>query len=166
MRLCWAAVLVSCLALAGAGTLAPSDLQWSQQVLSPEAESEWEAAASEADDGEVEADASLLEGVPPQPVEQLYQLGFMDDYRCTGRVYDEPRRWRLKCSHNPRRAMGCRCQPKGGSSRLVHCDCSDPAINLMGDSAPLYALDKPEEIVAAVLPEPHLVAVNRQPSSS
>lgn len=91
---------------------------------------------------------------------RLYHMGFFDDYRCTGRIYDEPRRWRMKCSHNPRRMMPCKCASKRGSSSLIHCDCESPVVDMSGKTVPFQVLENPELINAAVLPVPAIPSTN------
>lgn len=90
--------------------------------------------------------------------QRMYHMGFLDDYRCTGRIYDEPRRWRMKCAHNPRRLMPCRCKSQSASSPLVTCDCGEPISSMAGTATPLQAIADPATINAASLPEPRLVA--------
>ena len=87
----------------------------------------------------------------------MYHMGFLDDYRCTGRIYDEPRRWRMKCAHNPRRLMPCRCKSKSASSPLVTCDCGTPISSMDGTATAFQAIADPATINAASLPEPRLV---------
>ena len=80
-------------------------------------------------------------------------MGFPSQYYCSGRVFDEPRRYenvertrfihffkilnvsifihtyslRLKCTKNSRRLMNCECADPPANSRLVRCDC-DPLL--------------------------------------
>jgi hypothetical protein len=91
---------------------------------------------------------------------RLYHMGFFDDYRCTGRIYDEPRRWRMKCAHNPKRMMPCKCASKKGSSALIHCDCESPVVDMSGENVPFQSLDNPELLNAAVLPVPAIPSTN------
>ena len=73
-------------------------------------------------------------------------LGFPSEYFCSGRIFDEPRRYeftkkthfkytyityllyydslRLKCTKNSRRLMNCECADPPANSRLVRCDCN------------------------------------------
>lgn len=88
--------------------------------------------------------------------QRMYHMGFLDDYRCTGRIYDEPRRWRMKCAHNPRRLMPCRCKSKSASSPLVTCDCGTPISSMEGTAVAFQAMADPASINAANLPEPRL----------
>ena len=106
------------------------------------------------------ADADEAARAPAQELglqQRLYHMGFLDDYRCTGRVYDEPRRFRLKCAHNPKRIMPCRCKSASSSSPLIHCDCGHSVSNaIKGTVVPAEALEDAGKINAAELPEPHL----------
>jgi hypothetical protein len=99
------------------------------------------------------ADGAVAEAQP----KRIYHMGFLDDYRCTGRVFDEPRRWRMKCEHNPRRLMQCRCSSAAEASPLMHCECDSPVTNVDGKTAPLSTLERPETILAMELPEPAIV---------
>jgi len=89
--------------------------------------------------------------------QRLYHMGLLDDYRCTGRVYDEPRRWRMKCAHNPRRLMPCRCKSATSTSPLVTCDCGTPVSSMSGITTPFEALETPALINAVSLPDPKIV---------
>lgn len=59
--------------------------------------------------------------------EQVYNygLGFLSQYYCTGRVFDEPRRVRLSCSRNPPRKMNCNCAGSPDSQQVL-CQCTPP----------------------------------------
>jgi len=46
-------------------------------------------------------------------------LGFPSQYFCSGRIFDEPRSLRLKCTKNSRRLMNCQCTDPPANSRLV-----------------------------------------------
>ena len=112
------------------------------------------SVARSTDQATLMATDEAVAGASPQ---QIYQMGFLDDYRCTGRVFDEPRRWRMKCDHNPRRLMQCRCSSAAQASPLVHCECNSPVTNVDGKTAPLSVLERPETILAVELPEPAIV---------
>ena len=60
-------------------------------------------------------------------VDSHYAFGFLSDYYCAGRIYDEPRRMRLSCTKNPVRKMNCKCKEPNRNSRQVPCRC-EPAM--------------------------------------
>lgn len=57
-------------------------------------------------------------------------FGFPSQYNCFGRIFDEPRSMRLKCTKQSRRQLNCRCDEAAANSRAVRCEC-DP---LIGDA--------------------------------
>lgn len=69
-------------------------------------------------------------------------FGFLSDYYCTGRVYDEPRRVRLKCTKNPPRKFNCACDGRA-NSQMVSCSCDGPVAK---GKAPVPLRDKNERI--------------------
>lgn len=69
-------------------------------------------------------------------------FGLLSNYYCTGRVYDEPRRVRLKCTKNPPRKYNCACDGRA-NSQMVSCSCKGPFANGMAE-VPLR--DKNERI--------------------
>jgi hypothetical protein len=62
-------------------------------------------------------------------------FGFPSNYVCSGRVFDEPRRMRLKCTKNIARQMNCHCDGDS-NTRLVQCSC-DPTIGNRIGQTPL-----------------------------
>lgn len=85
--------------------------------------------------------ANLLKKLGPgrnDPVGVTY--GIPSDYYCTGRVFDEPRRVRLRCRKDPPRVLNCKCQKLNHNSRQVPCFCGGPVTNEKG---PIYLVEAP-----------------------
>lgn len=71
-----------------------------------------------------------------------YGFGFLSGYYCTGRVFDEPRRMRLKCTKSPPRKLNCKCDANGNTP-LIRCDCERPVTHML---APVPLVGKSERV--------------------
>ena len=59
----------------------------------------------------------------PEHHSQVNTFGFLSDYYCTARIFDEPRRMRLSCTKNPPRVMNCFCSDKNENQIKIPCRC-------------------------------------------
>ena len=59
---------------------------------------------------------------------QWNTMGFLSDYYCTAKIFDEPRRMRLSCTKNPKRIMNCFCEDKKENEVKIPCRC-EPAVS-------------------------------------
>lgn len=59
----------------------------------------------------------------PKEFNQFYTFGFLSDYYCTAKVFDEPRRMRMSCTKNPKRVMNCFCADEKENQLNVPCRC-------------------------------------------
>ena len=59
----------------------------------------------------------------PKTFRQWNTMGFLSDYYCTARVFDEPRRMRLSCTKNPKRIMNCFCADSKENEIKIPCRC-------------------------------------------
>jgi hypothetical protein len=69
-----------------------------------------------------------------------FRLGFTDEFVCSGSVFDEPQRFRMKCRRAPARLADCACTPPAATDASLTCSCAQP----------LDAAGRPAALVPAV----------------
>lgn len=78
------------------------------------------------------ASSSTLDGVaaaapPSAPTSAArFRFGFEDEVICNGLVFDDPKRYRMKCRRAPARAMNCLCNTGSLGAKRFACRCHDP----------------------------------------
>jgi hypothetical protein len=55
-----------------------------------------------------------------------FRLGFQEEFVCTGAVFDDPQRLRMKCRKAPARLMQCLCSPGSMATSRMACSCLPP----------------------------------------